>query len=48
MILAVPIGLFIASLYRFGAFKGMTDSAKELAEEISRFRENNLYQGEKS
>ena len=28
MILAVPIGLFIASLYRFGAFKGMTDSAK--------------------
>ena len=38
MILAVPIGLFIASLYRFGAFKGMTDSAKELAEEISRFR----------
>ncbi len=44
MILAVPIGLFIASLYRFGAFKGMTDSAKELAEEISRFRENNLYQ----
>lgn len=38
MILAVPIGLFIASLYRFGAFKGMTDSARELAEEISRFR----------
>ena len=34
MILAVPIGLFIASLYRFGAFKGMTDSARELAEEI--------------
>ena len=38
MILAVPIGLFIASLYRFGAFKGMTDSARMLAEEISRFR----------
>ena len=38
MILAVPLGLFAASLYRFGAFDSMLGSMKELAGEINRFR----------
>lgn len=38
MILAVPFGMLFLNLYEYGAFKNMTDSAKELLEEISRFR----------
>ena len=38
MILAVPVGLFFLNLYHFGAFKGMTDSAAALIQEIQAFR----------
>ncbi len=38
MILAVPIGLLFLNLYRYGAFKGMTDSAAALVREIQSFR----------
>ena len=38
MILAVPVGLFFLNLYDFGAFKGMTDSAAALIQEIQAFR----------
>lgn len=38
MILAVPMGLFFISLYEYGAFKEMTDSAAALWRDIRRFR----------
>ena len=38
MILAVPVGLFFLNLYHFGAFKGTTDSAAALIQEIQAFR----------
>lgn len=37
MILAVPCGLFFVSLYHYGAFKNMIDSAKELADILKAF-----------
>ncbi len=37
MILAVPCGMFFMSLYHYGAFKNMTDSAKELADILKTF-----------
>lgn len=42
MILAVPMGLLAVNLYHFGAFKGICDSAKILAEDIKRFRKGEL------
>ena len=38
MILAVPLGLFFVNLYKYGAFKGMTDSLCILARDIDEFR----------
>ncbi len=38
MILAVPIGIFVMNLYRYGAFDGMIQSARELQKEIWRMR----------
>ncbi len=38
MILAVPIGLFVRSLYRYGAFRSITDNVRELVRELQRFR----------
>ncbi len=37
MILAVPCGLLFVSLYHYGAFKNMIDSAKELADILKAF-----------
>ena len=37
MILAVPCGMFFVSLYHYGAFKNMTDSAKELVDILKTF-----------
>ena len=37
MILAVPCGMFFVSLYHYGAFKNITDSAKELADILKTF-----------
>ena len=37
MILAVPCGMFFMSLYHYGAFKNITESAKELAQIIKAF-----------
>lgn len=38
MILAVPIGIFVMNLYRYGAFNGMIQSARELQKEIWKLR----------
>ena len=38
MILAVPVGLLIASLYRSGAFDTMVKNARLLVEEVQKFR----------
>lgn len=38
MILAVPIGMFFVNLYKYGAFKGLTDSLKELVRDVNTFR----------
>lgn len=38
MILAVPLGLFFLNLYHYGAFRGITDSLRMLAEDLERFR----------
>lgn len=38
MILAVPMGMFFVNLYEYGAFKGLTESLGELAEDINAFR----------
>ncbi|MCD8082071.1 MAG: sporulation integral membrane protein YtvI [Clostridiales bacterium] len=38
MILAVPVGIFVRDLYRFGVFDSMIESARELVSEIQRFR----------
>ena len=38
MILAVPAGLLVGSLYRHGAFDGMIENTLLLAEEIRKFR----------
>lgn len=38
MILAVPIGIFVLNLYRYGAFDGMIRSARELQQEIWKLR----------
>lgn len=40
MILAVPIGILIMNLYKFGAFDEMIASAKTLMKEIQRFRKS--------
>ena len=37
MILAVPVGLLIMSLYKYGAFRTMTESALELIRVIRSF-----------
>lgn len=37
MILAVPCGMFFMSLYHYGAFKNITESAKELTQIIKAF-----------
>lgn len=41
MILAVPCGMFFVSLYHYGAFKNITDSAKELADILKTFMNEN-------
>ena len=38
MILAVPIGIFVMTLYQYGAFDRLIESAKELGEEIQTVR----------
>ncbi|MDO4267766.1 MAG: sporulation integral membrane protein YtvI [Eubacteriales bacterium] len=38
MILAVPLGIIVLNLYKYGAFDSMLDSVKELLEEIRRLR----------
>ncbi len=38
MILAVPVGLLFFSLYQHGAFEGILENIRLLAEEIRRFR----------
>ena len=38
MILAVPIGILVLNLYKFGAFDRMIESAKTLVREIQKFR----------
>ncbi len=39
MILAVPIGIFILNVYRYGAFDGMIESARELQKAIWKLRQ---------
>lgn len=38
MILAVPLGILVLNLYKYGAFDSMIDSMKILAEDVRRFR----------
>ncbi len=38
MILAVPVGLLAASLYRSGAFDAIVENGKSFVEEVQRFR----------
>lgn len=38
MILAVPMGLLVMNLYKYGAFQGMLDSLKELIHDVNEFR----------
>ncbi len=38
MILAVPIGIFLMSLYKYGVFDSLIQNVRLLAEEINRFR----------
>lgn len=42
MILAVPVGLLIASLYRCGAFSSILENGKLLAAELQEFRKGSL------
>ena len=38
MILAVPVGLLVMSLWQYGAFEGMISSFRQLVQEIQNFR----------
>ena len=45
MILAVPAGLLVGSLYRHGAFDGMIENTRLLVMEIQEFRKGDKGEG---